>query len=254
GAVNLSTLAGGKDFTCGITSAGGVLCWGTGNPTGATSFAVAVAGLSNVTALGLGDDHACALISDGTIRCWGDNTSGQLGDGSNTQSSTPVTVSGISDASAIAAGSRFNCAVRTGGSVNCWGDNTSGQLGDGSQTASNLPVTTTGLSDATQLDAGWEHVCARTRSGHMYCWGSNSGYQLGVVNPRPTATTPQQVRHNLDGAVLAGVAQVSLGGGTTCFLRNDGVTLTCWSANRFGSCGTGASGNNVSTFNNFTLP
>jgi Regulator of chromosome condensation (RCC1) repeat len=48
--------------------------------------------------------HVCAVNADGTVRCWGDGGTGQLGDGTSTDRSTPVTVSGM--VSAVAAPGR----------------------------------------------------------------------------------------------------------------------------------------------------
>ncbi|MGB0679139.1 MAG: RCC1 domain-containing protein [Polyangiales bacterium] len=254
GATDLSDVMGSKNYSCGITSSGAVRCWGLGYFGGATASAVTIAGVSDVRALGLGDDHACALQGDGTVRCWGDNTYGQLGDGTHNNSSTPVTVSGISDAIAIASSRQHNCVIRTDGTVRCWGRNDRGQLGDGSTTASNVPVTATGLSDVTHISSGDAHVCARTSSSHLYCWGRNQSYESGIVNPYPNATTPQQVRVNLSGAVLSGVALPSMGENFSCVVMDDLVTVQCWGANNYGQCGPGVGGGTVTTYNSFTVP
>src|SRR3712207_4798811 len=39
--------------------------------------------LTDVTAIACGGNHSLALRSDGTVWAWGDNSSGQLGDGTN---------------------------------------------------------------------------------------------------------------------------------------------------------------------------
>ena len=81
----------------------------------------------------------------GTISCWGDNDYGELGDGTDDDSSMPVGVAGISDAVAIAAGDDHSCALRQGGTISCWGYNGYGQLGDGTYDDSLVPVGVTGF-------------------------------------------------------------------------------------------------------------
>ena len=96
------------------------------------------------TDIAAGYSHTCALISDGTVTCWGNNYSGQLGDGSTTNSNLPVAVTGgalagktVTD---ITAGYYHTCALISDGTVTCWGWNGYGGLGDGGNTDSNVPV------------------------------------------------------------------------------------------------------------------
>ena len=62
------------------------------------------------TAIAAGSDHTCALLA-GQVLCWGNNSAGELGNNSTTNSLTPVPVSGLSGATAIAAGAEHTCAA-----------------------------------------------------------------------------------------------------------------------------------------------
>ena len=56
-----------------------------------------------------GEYHTCAVLSTGQVKCWGNNSTGQLGNGTLTQSPTPITVPGISTAIAVSAGMTHTC-------------------------------------------------------------------------------------------------------------------------------------------------
>ena len=70
---------------------------------------------TTANSISAGNNHTCALITGGTVKCWGYNTYGQLGNGSNTTSSTPVVVSSLSGVAAISAGGDHTC-----GHHPCW--------------------------------------------------------------------------------------------------------------------------------------
>jgi hypothetical protein len=67
-----------------------------------------------VTAIASGDGgfYSLALTSAGTVWAWGDNGYGQLGNGTDTDSSTPVEVSGLSGVMAIGTGLYHGLALK----------------------------------------------------------------------------------------------------------------------------------------------
>ena len=96
-----------------VTTSSDVYCWGENlsnqlGPNGGvedvndTPVVVPGANLSGASMIACGDGHSCA-VANGQIVCWGENGSGQLGDGTTTETATPTTVTGVSDATAVAA-------------------------------------------------------------------------------------------------------------------------------------------------------
>ena len=77
------TIAAGTNHTCGITTMGGLRCWGwngvgqLGNGTSIQPLTpVHVNGLTNgVRAVAVGSVHTCALTDAGSVKCWGWNDS-----------------------------------------------------------------------------------------------------------------------------------------------------------------------------------
>ena len=76
------------------------------------------------------DSHTIAIKSDGTLWAWGDNSSGQLGDGTTIDKSTPTQIGTDSNWASIAAGDFHTIAIKSNGTLWAWGNNLDGQLGD----------------------------------------------------------------------------------------------------------------------------
>jgi alpha-tubulin suppressor-like RCC1 family protein len=252
--------AGGSD-ACVLDSSGAAYCWGNtlfgelgNNITGDTTVPLpvytggALAG-KKLIQISAGSEETCALDSSGAAYCWGRNTSGQLGDGSTSDSSLPVAV----DTSGVLAGKTLTgistdggvaCALDTHGAAYCWGSNGDGELGDG--TASNFAYSTVPVAvDAsgvlagktlTQINANDGTVCATDSTGAAYCWGFNNAGQLGDDS---TASSDVPVAVDASG-VLAGKAltQVSPGASSTCG-RDSAGAIYCWGNNRDGELGNG---------------
>jgi alpha-tubulin suppressor-like RCC1 family protein len=228
-------------FDCALLSNGTVQCWGRngygglGNGTTTDSNTpVMVSGLKRVTAIATGGaGHACALESDGTVECWGNNSNGQLGNGTTTNSSTPVAVSGLSGVTAITAGSYFTCALLSDSTVECWGMNSDGQLGNGTNTDSSTPVAVSGLSGVMAIDGHINNTCTLLFNGTVECWGGNINGQLGNGNTT-NSNTPVVASVLNPGVVTA----VTTGGNHTCVLMNYGG-VECFGLNAWGELGNG---------------
>jgi alpha-tubulin suppressor-like RCC1 family protein len=150
-----------------------------------------VKGLSAVKAVAIGGiptlgGHMLALLDDGTVRSIGGNTSGQLGNGTTTNSSVPVTVTGLSGVRAVSAALFQSMALLENGNVVSWGKNSDGELGVGSgpEMCGKVPVACSrvpapvGLTNVTMISAGFRFSLALSGS-KVFAWGLNELGQLG---------------------------------------------------------------------------
>lgn len=235
---NIIAISTGDYHTCGITTSGGVKCWGNnyhgelGNgSTQDSGDPVDVEGLAGIaTAVSAGSNHTCAVLDSNNVQCWGNNTAGQLGNGTTIDSSIPVTVSNPDNFSfsAIASGGNHTCALTTDGAVKCWGFNNVGQLGISSTSSKKVPTQVTNLEiGVSEISAGYNHNCARLGSppvSVIKCWGDNSKGQLGD-GTKNNHSTPVDVVDISDA-----ISQISAGFVQTCVQTNNGG-MKCWGDN-----------------------
>ncbi|HQR18044.1 MAG TPA: DUF4214 domain-containing protein [Gemmatimonadales bacterium] len=252
------SIDGGDFHTCALDASGKAFCWGAngggqlglGTTGGVRTSAALVPDLaSGTTSMGAGGFHACAIDAAGGAYCWGANGSGQLGDGSFTDSNRPRAVTGLaSGVAALAVGGEHTCALTTGGGVKCWGANLFGQLGDGTTTNRSAPVDVPGLtSGVVAIAAGSNHTCAVTAGGSAKCWGYNS---YGAVGDGTSTSSDSPVQVS---GLTSGVAAISAGAGHTCALMADG-TARCWGWNANGQVGDNTSTYRYSPVDVVNLP
>ena len=157
GSLRFDRVSAGLAHACAVTvapDAGKVYCWGlnlfgglgNGTTQNESNVPVLASTAQPFAAVEAGTNFTCALSTSNTVYCWGRNLSGELGNGTTTNASTPSLV-------AAPAGVRFNafsadgvhgCAIANVGTatgdVYCWGVNDDGRVGDGTTTGRSSPV------------------------------------------------------------------------------------------------------------------
>lgn len=188
-----------------------------------------VPGLASIT---VGNRTACALSMVGVAYCWGENSNGELGNGTTSNSSTPAAVAGgltFADLY-LGAASQSACGIVSGGAAYCWGNNAFGQLGDGTQTARLTPTRAAAGLNFVSLSVGSRHVCGVTHDFAAYCWGLNTDGDLGD-GTKTLSAIPVRVS-GLE------FTSVSSGDDFTCGLTRDGAAY-CWGLGNRGQLGNG---------------
>jgi alpha-tubulin suppressor-like RCC1 family protein len=227
------SVSSGDAFSCALTKAGGVQCWGE-NDSGQlgngskqdSAVPVQVQGLeSGVRSVTASWWHACAVLDDGGVKCWG---SGELGDGTWNGSSVPVDVQGLSGpVTEVAGGWIHLCALIESGAVECWGTNSDGQLGTGkiNDGAQLIATPVEGLkAPVTTIAAGDVSTCAVLRTRAAYCWGGNEFGQLGDGTQKSRGL-PVRVKHLKNARSIATEGWPF--GAQSCATRGNG-TVKCW--------------------------
>lgn len=139
-------VAVGHYFTCALTNAGEVFCWGD-NGQGGLGRGISsldlysdpspgpVIGLGKVTDLAVHYATACAVTEGGEVYCWAQMADlldyADKPDQTSSVETAPVLIPYVSDAVQVSTQGFVACAVQISSELVCWGRNGSGATGNG---------------------------------------------------------------------------------------------------------------------------
>ena len=163
------------------------------------------------------------LFSQGGLWSWGRNNAGQLGNNTQTNTSSPVqTVSGGINWKLVSAGYYTSLGIKTDGTLWGWGYNFYSQLGDNTDIGKSSPVqTVAGTSLWKQASTSSLHTAAVKTDGTLWVWGNGFSGQL-FLNNNNSYSSPVQV--TIGGASWK---QVACGSEFTAAVKTDGTLWTC---------------------------
>jgi len=183
------------------------------------------------------NNHTMYVKNDGTVWAWGNNSKGQLGIGTTTNTSTAVQVPGLSSIVSVATGFAHTVALKSDGTVWTWGWNYSGELGNGNNTDSSSPIQVPSLTGIIAIASGSFSSFALKSDGSVWSWGNNESGQLG-----DGTTTYRSVPTRVNG--LSGVKAIAaknandIANNAVYALKTDG-TVWSWGHNYRGQLGDG---------------
>ena len=203
GGTNWKQVSCGHIHTAAIKTDGTLWTWGhnfdgqlgTGDTTARSSPGTTAGGGTNwkqvsvsYEGLDFSRSFTAAIKTDGTLWTWGNNNgssffgSGNLGDGTTTNRSSPGTTAGGGTNWKQVSCGYFMAAIKTDGTLWTWG--TGGdQLGAGALTSRSSPGTTVGGgTNWKQVSAGGITCAAIKTDGTLWTWGNNIYGQLGTGN------------------------------------------------------------------------
>jgi len=147
-------------------AAGTGLALGTSTPTallGAYKF-------SKIT-MSANYSHATGLTDEGDLYAWGAGTSGQLGDNTTVDKSSPVAVIGGFKWVDAEAGANHSMGMTRDGSVYTWGANSQGELGQNNILPKSSPTLVSGVGRCRRIYASGQTNYAITETRNVYAWG-----------------------------------------------------------------------------------
>lgn len=190
------------------------------------SAAAAGNNIISVDTIAVGNDHSLVIKSDMSLWAAGDNSKGQLGVGTDTESSSGVKV--MDKVVYVEANDDVSFAIDVNGTLYGWGDNSDGQVSPGTSSVY-ISKPQKLMDNVAGVSAGDEHTIVLKNDGSVVGWGCNGHGELGfAVNSKKNAETKL-----MDNAV-----DIAAGDGFTLIVTKSGEVYACGN-NENGQLGTG---------------
>ena len=142
-------ISAGYNFSLALDIEGNIWSWGDnssgqlGNNSTTSSLIpqkIQIENQISFKSIAAGCKHSLALDIEGNIWSWGDNSSGQLGNKTYTNSLIPQKIQTEVKFKEISVGLYHNMALDEKGNIWIWGENNAYQIGDGTQSKRYVPI------------------------------------------------------------------------------------------------------------------
>lgn len=208
----------------------------TGSTTSAVSPSASALCFIRIASVAAGSSRTAAVTTEGNLYTWGSNTNGELGNGTQIQSTTPIKITAFDgNVASVAIGDNHMVAVTTEGNLYAWGSSYYGQLGNGNSGDDSISLTPEKVTafDGNVKAAGccYSSCAVITTDGNLYAWGYNE-YGLGE-GTTTSSTTPVQI------TVFNGNAESLACGKYHILVKTTGANLYAWGYNSSGQLGDG---------------